>query len=84
MNDSLHQKKVYTSVKGKYSKAKGTTRGKAIIFCEFQNECVGQSLFFTCPPSVLSTPLDKGVYFLFGETVFGMVAFLESVMGKNI
>ena len=50
---SLHQKKVYTCDKAMYSILRGA-RGKVL---------------FIWPPSVLSTQLDKSVYFLLVETV---------------
>ncbi len=54
---SLHQKKVYTFGKAKYSKSRGTREkvGDATPRCPHLS---------ACPPSVLSTQFDKSVYFL--------------------
>ncbi len=82
---SLHQKKVYTCGKAKYSKSRGA-RGKVggrqhppLSWSKLKmrlgpvwtNSMVGLAhlLLFILPPSVLSTRLDKSVYFLLGETV---------------
>ncbi len=59
---SLHQKKVYTCGKAKYSKSR-VAREKQL------NGGFGAPLLFIWLPSVLSARLDKSVYFLLGETV---------------
>ncbi len=56
---SLHQKKVHTSAKAERSKARGTKRKVR----------GAPHLLSMSPPSVLSTRLDKSVYFLSWETV---------------
>ncbi len=63
---SLHRKKVHTCGKAKYSKSRGT-RGKVMKDAAMVG--LVHLLLFIWPPSVLSTRLNKSVYFRLGETV---------------
>ena len=65
---SLHQKKGYTCGKAKYSRTR-VTRGKegGVPHPQLSWSKVD---FLSGPPHILSTWLDKSVYFLLGETVW--------------